>query len=229
MFLYSRLCCLDKSFLQVPVLSLDSALNMSFPAQPMLPLDMSGQEQPVLPLDIPLLKQSVLSLDVSMCTVPRGVWPAAACASPGHICSIATCAVPGGVWPTSACAALWLSVYKSPVLHQDVSVYKSFCVHLTWGVCLQEPVCTYVCPSTRAFVCTWCVCIQEPVLHLYLCFLCCTWTCLSTRACASPVYECICEPFEAPGVVWCPKKFLTHWPSALKNCKLTRLVRLKFC
>jgi hypothetical protein len=66
MFLYSRLCCLDKSFRQVPALSLDSALNMSFPPQLVLPLNMSVLTQPLLPVDMPGLQQLVLHLVISV-------------------------------------------------------------------------------------------------------------------------------------------------------------------
>jgi hypothetical protein len=63
----------------------------------MLPLDISVLKQSVLPLDVTLLLQSMLSLGMYVCrfyntvacTVPGGVCPAVACASPERLCSTA--------------------------------------------------------------------------------------------------------------------------------------------
>jgi hypothetical protein len=54
---------------------------------------------------------------------------------------------------TEACAAPVLSVYKSFVLHLEVSVYKSLC-------CTCKNMCFCAAPGS--------VCLQEPVLHLYV-------------------------------------------------------------
>jgi hypothetical protein len=67
----------------------------------MLPLNVSVLKQPVLPLDVTLLLQSMLSpgmyvclfYSTVVCTVPGGVCPAVACASPGRFCSTAASAV----------------------------------------------------------------------------------------------------------------------------------------
>jgi hypothetical protein len=68
----------------------------------MLPLDVSVLSVPVLPLDVTLLLQSMLSLGMYVClfystvacTVPGGVCPAVAYASPRRLCSTAACTVP---------------------------------------------------------------------------------------------------------------------------------------
>jgi hypothetical protein len=130
---------------------------------------------------------------LSMCTVPGGVWPAAACAAPGRICSTVAYAVPGGVWPAAACAAsgrIFSTVacaVPGGVWHVQQLVLLLDCLstrdYSTPGrVCLQEPIPhldvsvykslfhIWTCLSTRAFVCTWGVCLQE---------LCCTLACPS--------------------------------------------------
>ena len=133
------------------------------------------------------VQQSVLSSEMS----------AAACASPGRICSTAACAACARRWPTAACGAPGLSVYKSqcctetclstrafvctwgvcrlciePVLHLRVSVYKRSVLHLEVSV-FKSMCCSCACLSTRALCCT-CACVSTRVL-------CCTWTCLPTR------------------------------------------------
>ncbi len=90
----------------------------------------------------------------------------------------------------------WTVCLQEPVLHRDVSVYKSFCVHLRclsniWSlfalmrVCLQELLCA---PEVS-------VDYIEPVLHLSLSVynLCSTWKCLSSKACAAFVPFCVPE------------------------------------
>ncbi len=80
----------------------------------------------------------------------------------------------------------WTVCLQEPVLHRDVSVYKSFCVHLR---CLSSLCCTYSCPSIRA--------------------LCCTWKCLSSRACAAFVHFCLPELCSAPVLVCSLQEFCT--------------------
>jgi hypothetical protein len=117
-----------------------------------------------------------------------------------------------------ACSSLWCTwtvCLQEPVLHRDVSVYKSFCVHLRclsnmcracaalMRVCLQELFCS---PEVS-------VDYIEPVLHLFLYVyksfvqhlevsifksLCCICAFLSTRA-----LFCICACMQFTRVLCC--------------------------
>ncbi len=80
--------------------------------------------QPVLPLNLSLLQQSVLSLDVSVCLLYSAV----------------VCTVPGGVWPAAACLCFKCTYLfnSSQCCVKRCIAYSSMCCICT--VCLQEPV-----------------------------------------------------------------------------------------
>jgi len=87
-----------------------------------------------------------------------------------------------------AYSSLWCTLnacLQVPVLHRDVSVYKSFCLHLRCLPTVYSLCCTYTYPSIRD--------------------LCCTWKCLSSRACAALVHVCLRELCAAPVLVCLPE------------------------
>ncbi len=169
----------------------------------MLPLDVSVLKQPVLPLDVTLLLQSMLSLGMYVrlfystvvCTVPGGVCPAVACASPGRQPSTAACAVredglqqlvvhleclstSASAAPSRFCLQELLFAPEvsadciEPVLHLRVFVYMFSVLHLEVSV-FKSMCCTCACLSTRA--------------------LCCTCACVSTRVLSAPGPVCLQE------------------------------------
>ncbi len=126
----------------------------------------STVQQSVLSPEVSVLQQLVFHLDVSVQQQP------VLCQKMAY----------SSLWCT------WTACLQEPVLHRDVSVYKSFCVHLRclsntiygacavlMSVCLQELLCA---PEVS-------VDYKEPVLHLFLSVyksFVSTWKCLSSRA-----------------------------------------------
>ena len=151
----------------------------------------STVQQSVLSPEVSVLQQLVFHLDVSVQQQP------VLCQKMAY----------SSLWCT------WTVCLQKPALHRDVSVYKSFCVHLRclsniWSLC-----CTYACLSTRAFVCTWGVfrlyraCAALSLVRLYFVqhlevsvfkSLCCICAFLSTRA-----LFCICACLQSTRVLCC--------------------------
>ncbi len=91
------------SFLQQTVLPLDERLFYSFLCCPWTFLVYSSSCYPwMLCSAAPCAVPEHVFLVCSISTVPKGVWPTAACASPGSICLAAACKVPGEARPTRA-------------------------------------------------------------------------------------------------------------------------------
>ncbi len=106
----------------------------------------STVQQHVLPLDF--------EVPVHAFAAPGGVWPIAACATPGPVCL------------QESVLHLYMDVYyKSLGLHLYMSVYKSFVLHLEESVyeSLHLEVSVY-----QSLCCTSSECV----------LLCCSWTCL---------------------------------------------------
>jgi hypothetical protein len=91
--------------------------------------------------------------------------------------SVHAFAVPGGASPSTACAAPGRVCLRKPMLQLYIPVYKSFVLHLEVSACQQKPVLhLYVCfcaepggsLSSRAYF--------APV-RVLLCF---SWMCLYT-------------------------------------------------
>ena len=104
-------------------------LDLSGLQQSVLPLEVSVLQQPVLPLDVPLLLQSMLYLGTSVSVLSPEV---------------------------SVLQQLVLHLYPIPVQEQPVLCQKMAYSSLwcTWTVCLQEPVLHQDMSVYKSFVCT---------------------------------------------------------------------------
>ncbi len=179
---HCRLCCLDVSVLQQPVLPLD----VSVLYHPVLPLYLPVLKQPVLPLiylfcrslfcpwqfcsseycaiplDKSVLQQCVLFLDVFVCLFTSSVYYPRRCLAYSSLCCTCRCVCLS--FELLCCTLTCLS--SRALLHLSIcliwSVYWSYCASLG-----------FVCMSTIACV------VPVHVLHF-------TWTYLSTKACAAP-------------------------------------------
>jgi hypothetical protein len=120
-------------------------------------LNVHGSMQPVLSHEVSAAAcaspGSVCS--TAICSLPGDVWHRAA--SPVHvrICSKAACAVQGGVLPTSACASPGRFRSTAACAVPGI-VWPTAALTKLRRVCLHDPFCcTCKCMSTRDVCCTW--------------------------------------------------------------------------
>jgi hypothetical protein len=207
-YLYCILCCLYASFLQQPVLSLDSsgspaacatsgdartaayaALVSVYPIvqQPELPLNVPVQQQPLLPLVVLVSILNQILLPVCLLQY------IAACSAPGRVfstvkqpvCCIWTCII-----SSSLCWRWTCLLYSSLFCPWTCLLYSSLCCSWTCLCYCSTAVCTVPGGVWPAAVCF-------PWTYLFNSSLCCAKRCMANSSlCFSSVclsvYKSLC-------------------------------------
>jgi hypothetical protein len=114
-------------------------LDLSGLQQSVLPLEVSVLQQPVLPLDVPLLLQSMLYLGTSVSVSVLSPEVSVLQQLVLHLdVSVQQQPVLCQKMAYSSLWCTWTVCLQEPVLHRDMSAYRSFCVHLR---CMSTSYC----------------------------------------------------------------------------------------